>query len=136
MESVLVPVTPRTGGKAVPAGTPHKVRSREESGQAEAAPASAQEWELVLAQEWDPGLGLVSDQVLGLESGQGWALDLVWVWGLESVLDPEWDLELASAQEWEWETVEVLGLGPAWVLDPVQAGTPHRQRDQSCSSGP
>ena len=126
MESVLVPVTPRTGGKAVPAGTPHKVRSREESGQAEAAPASAQEWELVLARELGPVW------VWDLES----ALDLVWVWGLESVLDPEWDLELASAQEWEWETVEVLGLGPAWVLDPVQAGTPHRQRDQSCSSGP
>ena len=95
----------------MPAGIPHKARSREESGQAEAALASAQ--------EWDPGLVLVSglewDPVLGLES----VLDLVW--DQELALAPEWELALVSAQEWvsetveEWETAEVLGLGPAWV---------------------
>ena len=61
MESVWVPVPPRTGGKAVPAGTPHKARNREESGQAEAASVLGLGWELVLAQELGP----------------------VWVWGLE-----------------------------------------------------
>ena len=99
LELVWVPVTPRIGGRAEPAGIPHKARSREESGQAEAALASAQEWELVLARELGPVLVLARELVL--------AQELEWA--------------LVSAQEWvsetveEWETAEVLGLGPAWV---------------------
>ena len=138
MESVWVPVPPRIGGRAVPAGTPYKTRNREESGQAEAALASAQEWEWVLAQEWDPVLAQECDPVLDQVSGLEWDQ----VSGPAWVLDPGWDLVLALAQEWasetveEWETAEGLGLGLESVLDPGPAGKPHRRRDQWCSSGP
>ena len=43
------------------------------------------------------------------------------MWDLESASAQELECALVSAQEWvsetveEWETAEVLGLGPAWV---------------------
>ncbi len=101
MESVWVPVPPRIGGRAEPAGTPHKPRSREESGQAESAPVMGLGWELVLAPEWDQ----VSDPGWDLESASAQELE----WSLVSA--QEWELEKVE----EWETAEVLGLGPAWV---------------------
>ena len=60
------------------------------------------------------------------------ALDLEWVPDQVLARDREWEMDPESELGLDLALDSVLGLS---VLDPGQAGRPHRRRDQSCSSG-